>query len=121
MNNEEVLGKQTLNVCDQGNVGRNSLSLLHRVIGSAAILFPLLALTILIHVVLRYTLGINLVWLEELHWQLYAYLGTLSVAFSFITNGHVRLDLLRQHFSQQTLRTIEAVGLMFFVVPFTGL
>ena len=121
MNNEEVPGKQTLNVCDQGNVKRNSLSLLRRVIGSAAILFPLLALTILIHVVLRYTLGINFVWLEELHWQLYAYLGTLSVAFSFITNGHVRLDLLRQHFSQQTLRTFEAVGLMFFVVPFTGL
>ena len=121
MNNEEVIDKQTLNVCDQGNVEINSLSLLRRVIGSAAILFPLLALTILIHVVLRYTLGINFVWLEELHWQLYAYLGTLSVAFSFITNGHVRLDLLRHRFSQQTLRTIEAVGLMFFVVPFTGL
>ena len=121
MNREEALDKQSPNVCNQGNVEKNSLSLLRRVIGSAAILFPLLTLTILIHVVLRYTLGINLVWLEELHWQLYAYLGTLSVAFSFITNGHVRLDLLRNRFSQQTLRTVEAFGLMFFVVPFTGL
>ena len=51
---------------------------------SAAFLFPLLTLTILIHVVLRYVCGINLVWLEELHWQLYAYLATLAVVFSFI-------------------------------------
>ncbi|MBT6641820.1 MAG: TRAP transporter small permease subunit, partial [Planctomycetaceae bacterium] len=121
MNKEEAINKQTFNVCQQNNVEKNSLSLLRRLIGSAAILFPLLTLTIFIHVILRYALGINFVWLEELHWQLYAYLGTLSVAFSFITNGHVRLDLLRDRLSQQTLRTIEVVGLVFFVVPFTGL
>ncbi len=121
MNTEEAINKQAFNVCHQNNVEKKSLSLLRRLIGSAAILFPLLTLTICIHVILRYALGINFVWLEELHWQLYAYLGTLSVAFSFITNGHVRLDLLRHRFSQQTLRTIEIVGLMFFVIPFTGL
>ncbi|MBT6460521.1 MAG: TRAP transporter large permease subunit, partial [Planctomycetaceae bacterium] len=121
MNKEEAINKQMFNVCHQNNLKKNPLSILRRFIGSAAMLFPLLTLIILIHVVLRYTLGINYVWLEELHWQLYAYLATLSVAFSFITNGHVRLDLLRHRFSQQMLRTVEAVGLMFFVVPFAGL
>ncbi len=121
MNIEEALNKQAFNVCHQNNVENKLLRLLRRLIGSAAILFPLLTLMICIHVILRYAFGINFVWLEELHWQLYAYLGTLSVVFSFITNGHVRLDLLRHRFRQQTLRIIEVVGLMFFVVPFTGL
>ena len=49
-----------------------------RAVSSAAFLFPLLTFATLIHVILRYAFGINLVWLEELHWQLYAYLATLA-------------------------------------------
>ena len=93
--------------------------MLHRVVGSAALLFPLLTFTILIHVVLRYVCGINFVWLEELHWQLYAYLATFGVVFSFITNDHVRLDLFRHRFSRKSQSVIEMAGLVFFVVPFS--
>ena len=62
---------------------------LYRAVVSAAFLFPLLTFTILLHVALRYVCGINFVWLEELHWQLYAYLASFGVVFSFITNDHV--------------------------------
>ena len=47
---------------------------------AAAGLFLLLTAAILVHVVLRYAAGINLVWLEELHWQLYAFLATPPTA-----------------------------------------
>ena len=70
---------------------------LRRAVSSAAFLFPLLTFAILIHVILRYAFGINLVWLEELHWQLYAYLATFGVVFSFIRNNHVRLDLFHHY------------------------
>ena len=39
--------------------------------------------------------------LEELHWQLYAYLASFGVVFSFLTNDHVRLDLFRHRFSRK--------------------
>ena len=92
---------------------------LYRAVVSAAFLFPLLTFTILIHVVLRYVCGINFVWLEELHWQLYAYLASFGVVFSFITNDHVRLDLFRHRLSEKTRSVIEMAGLLFFVIPFS--
>jgi len=81
----------------------------------------LLTFTILIHVVLRYVFGINFVWLEELHWQLYAYLATFGVVFSFIVNDHVRLDLFHHRFNKKDQAIIETAGLIFFVIPFSTL
>ena len=95
------------------------LRVLSRVVGSGAFLFPLLTLTILVHVVLRYVCRINVVWLEELHWQLYAYLATFAVVFSFIRHNHVRLDLFRHRFSRRNRSVIEMAGLLFFVIPFS--
>ena len=95
------------------------LRVLSHVVGSGAFLFPLLTLTILVHVVLRYACRINVVWLEELHWQLYAYLATFAVVFSFIRNNHVRLDLFRHRFSRRNRSVIEMAGLLFFVIPFS--
>ena len=69
---EETLDEQILNDGYNDKSSSFFLRVLHRVVGLAALLFPLLTITILIHVVLRYLCGINFVWLEELHWQLYA-------------------------------------------------
>ena len=88
---------------------------------AAASLFFLLTAAIVIHVVLRYVAGINLVWLEELHWQLYAFLATLGVASAAATDSHVRLDLLHPHFSPRTKALIELVGQGLFVLPLTSL
>ena len=88
---------------------------------AAAGLFLLLTAAILVHVVLRYAAGINLVWLEELHWQLYAFLATLGVASAAATNSHVRLDLLHPRFSRRTKAFIEVVGQGLFVLPLTVL
>ncbi len=88
---------------------------------TAAGLFLLLTAAIVIHVVLRYAAGINLVWLEELHWQLYAFLATLGVASAAATGSHVRLDLLHHQFSPRTRAIIEVVGQSLFVLPLTGL
>jgi len=88
---------------------------------AAAGLFLLLTAAILVHVVLRYAAGINLVWLEELHWQLYAFLATLGVASAAATDRHVRLDLLHPRFSRRTKALIEVVGQGLFVLPLTGL
>ena len=116
---EETLDEQILNDGYNDKSSSFFLRVLHRVVGLAALLFPLLTITILIHVVLRYLCGINFVWLEELHWQLYAYLASFGVVFSFLTNDHVRLDLFRHRFSRKSQSVIEMAGLVFFVFPFS--
>lgn len=93
-----------------------------RTIGQAAAgLFLVLTAAIMVHVILRYACGISLVWLEELHWQLYAFLATFGVAFAAATDSHVRLDLVHQHFSRWTKAVIEVIGQGLFVLPLTGL
>ena len=86
----------------------------------AATFLPLSA-AILVHVLLRYAFGVSLVWLEELHWQLYAFLGMLSIAACLVSNDHVRLDLLAGRFSPRTRALIEAAGLILLVLPLAAL
>lgn len=62
----------------------DALDALVRWVGQvAAGLFLVLTAAIVVHVILRYACGISLVWLEELHWQLYAFLITLSLAMAW--------------------------------------
>ena len=116
---EEILDGRSPNDGQHNEPKNHFLRGLYRAVASVAFLFPLLTVTILIHVVLRYVCGINFVWLEELHWQLYAYLASFGVVFSFITNDHVRLDLFRHRFSRKNRSVIEMAGLLFCVIPFS--
>ena len=116
---EEILDGRSPNDGQHNEPKNHFLGGLYRAVASVAFLFPLLTVTILIHVVLRYVCGINFVWLEELHWQLYAYLASFGVVFSFITNDHVRLDLFRHRFSRKNRSVIEMAGLLFCVIPFS--
>lgn len=98
------------------------LDRLVQVVGrGAAGLFLLLTAAIVVHVALRYLAGINLVWLEELHWQLYAFLATLGMASAAATDSHVRLDLVRHRFSERSRAWIELLGQAVFVLPLTAL
>jgi len=87
----------------------------------AAWLFVVLTVAIVGHVVLRYGLRINYVWLEELHWQLYAFLATLGISYALSTDNHVRLDLLHHRFGPRLKAVIEIAGLLGLVLPLTAL
>jgi len=115
---------------NEAEAGRSSPSLaiadrldaLVRLIGQgSAGLFLLLTTAIVVHVLLRYACGISLVWLEELHWQLYAFLATLGVAYAAATDDHVRLDLLHQRLGDRTKAVFEFLGQGLFVLPLVGL
>ena len=64
---EEILDGPSPNDGQHNEPKNHFLRGLYRAVASVAFLFPLLTVTILIHVVLRYVCGINFVWLEELH------------------------------------------------------
>ena len=85
----------------------------------AAWLYPLLVLLVLLHVVLRYAFGLNLIELEELHWHLYAAAFLLCYGYTYAMNEHVRVDLMSAHWSPRTRAWVEIAGVLLLLLPFT--
>jgi TRAP-type mannitol/chloroaromatic compound transport system permease small subunit len=86
---------------------------------AVAWLYPLLVLLVLLHVVLRYVFGLNLIELEELHWHVYAAAFLLAYGYTYAANEHVRVDLLYEHWSARTKARIEIAGVLILLLPFT--
>jgi|TARA_R110002096_G_scaffold435927_1_gene664273 TRAP-type mannitol/chloroaromatic compound transport system permease small subunit len=84
--------------------------------------FFLLALmmTILVDVIGRRFINTSSVSLQELEWHLHGALFLLCLGFTYMKDAHVRVDLLREKFTQQTNRLIEVVGCLFFLLPYCG-
>lgn len=86
---------------------------------SASLLLPVLVVTIVINVALRYIFNLGLVELEEVQWHLNGIVVMLCLAYTFQQDEHVRVDVLRHRFSPKTLALIEIMGLLLLFFPFT--
>jgi TRAP-type mannitol/chloroaromatic compound transport system permease small subunit len=85
----------------------------------AAWLYPLLVVLVIVHVVLRYAFGLNLIELEELHWHVYAAAFLLCYGYAYVTDDHVRVDLLHAAWSPRTRAWVELLGALGLLLPFT--
>lgn len=77
-----------------------------------------LMLLVVGNVVLRYTLGTNIIALEELQWHLYAIGFMIGLSYCFLHDGHVRVDVFAEHFEPRTRAIIEVLGTLLFFLPF---
>jgi TRAP-type mannitol/chloroaromatic compound transport system permease small subunit len=69
----------------------------------------------------RYSLNTSSnAWLE-IQWYLFSAAFLLCAAYTFIHNGHVRLDVLFGRWSPHTQAWIDIVGIVLFLLPFTTL
>lgn len=91
--------------------------LLLRVGRAAAWLSALLIAVIIFQVSLRYLFNISYVVLEELQWHLYAVIILLGMTYAFVTDSHIRLDLLHINFSKKKKEWVEVIGILFFLMP----
>ncbi|BFM50017.1 TRAP transporter small permease subunit [Marinomonas sp. THO17] len=95
---------------------------LSRTVGKVGSLFlPLLILTILLNVVLRYVFNIGLVELEEVQWHLNAIVVMSCLAYTYQSDEHVRVDLIRNRLSPKKLAIVEILGIVFLLLPFVYL
>jgi TRAP-type mannitol/chloroaromatic compound transport system permease small subunit len=76
-----------------------------------------LAGVIIVQVTLRYVFRINFVALEEFQWYLYGVLIMLGLSFGVTTDRHIRLDLLHRNFSGRRKEMVEALGILFLLLP----
>ena len=56
--------------------------------------------------------------MEELQWHLYAIGFLLGLGYAVDLDGHVRVDVVAEHWSPRRRAWIEFFGLLLFVVPF---
>jgi len=84
----------------------------------------LLILTVCYDVVTRYfgvpkPAGLNSTMIQESEYWLNSFLIVLSIAYAYVKNAHVRVDLFRPRFSARTILQIELAGLLLTVIPYS--
>lgn len=90
-----------------------------RVIGELfSWLWLVLLAVIILNVVLRYVFRRGMIELEELQWYLYAAAWLVGLSYTFIVDGHVRVDAVFEKLKHRTQLWFELFGLLLFFIPF---
>jgi TRAP-type mannitol/chloroaromatic compound transport system permease small subunit len=80
----------------------------------------LLIVLIVVNVLLRYVAGTNFIAMEELQWHLYAVGFLLGLGYAVSLDGHVRVDVLAEHWPERRRAWIEFFGILLLAFPFVA-
>ena len=80
-------------------------------------LWIILVLIIVVNVVMRYALGVNYVWVEEVQWHIYAVGFMLGIGYAIVHDSHVRVDVLASTFRRRTRAWVELFCIVFILFP----
>ncbi|MCF8481734.1 MAG: TRAP transporter small permease subunit [Rhodospirillum sp.] len=84
----------------------------------ASVLLPVLVGVIVVNVALRYGLNLGLIELEELQWHLNGLLVLCCLAFAYLGDSHVRVDIFHARFRARTKAWVEVLGGLLLLLPF---
>jgi len=73
---------------------------------------------IVFNVVLRYAFGEGRIEFEEIQWHLYSIGFLLGLSYGFVTDSHIRVDVIRERLSPTTQAWIELYGSLLLLLPF---
>ena len=59
--------------------------------------------------------------LQEMEWHLHAALFLLALGYAYLKNSHVRIEVIREGFSTKLKAILEVIGVVLFILPYTGL
>lgn len=68
-------------------------------------------------VILRYVFNIGSIALQESITYMHAMVFMLGAAYTLQRNGHVRVDIFYQHFSERNKALVDALGSLFLLLP----
>lgn len=92
------------------------------VIGKSASWLWIVVTGVIIYAVVgRYVFGQGSVMLEEVQWHLAGAGWLLGLAYTLVTDDHVRVDVIHERLSLKGQGWIELFGLVFLLLPFLGL
>ncbi|MGH1538837.1 MAG: TRAP transporter small permease subunit [Arenicella sp.] len=101
------------------NVISQKIDSLIRLIGEIFSWLWLVLLAVIIgNVILRYVFSQGMIELEELQWYLYAAAWLAGLSYTFIADGHVRVDVIYEKLRFRTQLWLEMTGLLLLFLPF---
>ncbi len=87
---------------------------------AAWLVVPLVGVT-LFDVITRRFFVLGSTKLQEMEWHLHTGLFLLCLAWGYLVDAHVRVDLVREKFAPRTKAWIELVGCVAFLLPYAAL
>jgi TRAP-type mannitol/chloroaromatic compound transport system permease small subunit len=76
---------------------------------------------IVLNVVMRYMFSQGRIEFEEIQWHLYSIGFLLGLSYGFVTDSHIRVDVVREKLSPTTQAWIELYGILLLLLPFVVL
>lgn len=59
--------------------------------------------------------------LQEMEWHLHTALFLLTLGYAYISNAHVRIEILRDKYSNKLKAILEIIGILVFLIPYCAL
>ena len=84
-------------------------------------LWVILLLVIVLNVVMRYFFGLGRIEFEEIQWHLYATGFLIGLSYAYVSDSHVRVDVVRMKLSPVMQAWIEFYGTILLLLPFVFL
>lgn len=81
----------------------------------------ILVIVIIVDVFLRYVFNQTSAATTELEWHLFAIIFLLGAAYTLQQDGHVRVDVLYDGFSDKTKAWVNLLGSLFLLIPFCAI
>ncbi len=78
----------------------------------------LLLAVIVLNVVMRYVFAQGRIEFEEIQWHLYSIGFLLGLSYGFVTDSHIRVDVIRERLSPAMQAWIELYGSLLLLLPF---
>lgn len=91
-------------------------------IGKLFSYFWLLVVGVIVYsVVSRYVFAQGSVMLEEVQWHIAGAVWLVGLAYTLVSDDHVRVDVLHERFSLKTQAWIEFLGILLLLLPFLAI
>ena len=74
---------------------------------------------IIFDIVTRRFLVLGSTKLQEMEWHLHTALFLLVLGYGYLKNSHVRIEIIREKFSDMTKSILEITGILVFLIPYT--
>ena len=76
-----------------------------------------MVLVTVIIVVLRYGFSIGFIWMQESVRFMHGFVFLLCAAYTFLHNGHVRVDVFYAKMSDRGKARVDIIGTVLFLIP----
>jgi TRAP-type mannitol/chloroaromatic compound transport system permease small subunit len=85
----------------------------------AAIAMILMLFNVAYDVIMRYFFENSSIAMQEMEWHLFSIVFLFGMAYALKENGHVRVDMFYENMKPQWQATINIIGSIIFIIPFS--